>query len=178
MKEYLDINIGLGSRQIGLPKSLHTAIGNTQDPTEGQCNAAGWREIVEVVPPPEGMSATGWEVVQINEKECKIVCNSWIDPVAEEARRKAEKLASITPELISLAQMYRSLLREYFGANAETNKSVTEKIVAMYFLQLQQLGTITAKQLADKDAMAYFFEQLNIWWGTGETWTFPWEIIP
>lgn len=173
-------NINTQIRQDALP----TIIGATLNPSWDQCSAIGWRLITEVVNPPEGMVATAWnlEALEGDINNCKDVCVAWYDPVEEErkrkedeAKRRQDKIDSMPASVKGVAQMYRALLRGYFGANAETNHAVTRTAVTQYFVTIPD---ITVAQLSDATKLREFYTILTEWWGTDNTWDFPWEAIP
>jgi hypothetical protein len=186
MKEYLDINIGLVSRRMGFPNKIITDIGVTYDPTLEQCESIGYREIEEIDPPPEGMTATAWEVVEMDSHTCHIVCTAWIDPVAEAEKARLARIAAFMAQtkLVELAHLYRITLRQYFGTNAETNREVTKDAVAGYFIDQSQVKhAMTKDDLENSVFLQAAFETLTQAWGPDSqglmsTWELPWELIP
>ena len=90
------------------------------------------------------------------------------------AEAQAARLASFH-QLIPKAAAFRSLLRAYFGANAETNRAVTAEVVAQYFLTAPDL---TVQGVQHGMTLKELFTELSAWNGTGETWTLPWEVVP
>lgn len=95
-----------------------------------------------------------------------------------EAEARAAKLATLTPELIQHAALFRLTLRRHFGDGAETNRDVTAGAVAAHFTAQQVAGTITATDLADAVMLDKMFTELAAWTGDGTSWTFPWEAVP
>lgn len=87
---------------------------------------------------------------------------------------KFEKLSS---ELMNLASAFRSILREHFGENAETNQSITKEFVVQYFLQRQVTRTATQFDAGDVQLLKEGFEKITEWTQDGTTWTFPWYIL-
>ena len=98
------------------------------------------------------------------------------EAMAEQAR--LAKLATITPELMQQAAVFRLTLRRHFGDNAETNTNVTQSAVAGYFTQKQVAQTITAAELADAVILNELFAAISAWTGDGTTWSFPYELLP
>jgi len=80
-----------------------------------------------------------------------------IDKEVEQAQAQAaaNATAQVTAEqaaiqqVIPFAQQYRTLLRKYFGDNAEINRDVTRLVVLEYFANLTATNTIIAQQIAD-----------------------------
>ena len=89
-------------------------------------------------------------------------------------------VAMVTP----LAQQYRALLREYFGAGAETSQTVTQASVLGYFLQLDAAKTITAQQSGDALTLQTIFAVIEPLANDGvtpapNTWSASfWQMIP
>ena len=65
-------------------------------------------------------------------------------------------VAMVTP----LAQQYRAMLRDYFGANAETNHDVTAATVMLHFAAIDASQAITAQQAADGALLQTLFQVL------------------
>jgi hypothetical protein len=180
---YLNINDGISSKVSALPTELMINGGKLHNAKDWQCFEQGWRFIVSEDPAPEGCVITAQGIEELEYPNCKLTVVSWIDPVAEEARRKAEKIASM-PDAIKyvVAPDFRTRLRGHFSdltPPAEQNSLITETYIALYFKDLRDTDTITANDDADILLLQRNFEALNSWWGTGETnLTFPWEAIP
>lgn len=184
-QEYIRMDLGLSSRRFDTPRDIITPKGNTQGATLEQCEEIGWRRLAETIQPPPGMQATVWAVEEIDSHDCKVVCTAWIDPVEEAEKAKQARIAAFmaNTKLVTLAHLYRISLREYFGADAETNHAVTKEAVAQYFIGLQQAQTITAQQVADANFLQLAFDELVQAWGSDSTgvmstWELPWEQIP
>ncbi len=77
--------------------------------------------------------------------------------------------------LIPHAYMFRALMRQYFGDNAETNRDITREVVEGYFLTAPNL---TIQGVQHGMTLQGLFAELSTWNGTGETWSLPWEIVP
>jgi hypothetical protein len=97
------------------------------------------------------------------------------------AANKARMIALMTPSLIQLAALYRSVLRRVTGdATAETNRSITRESVATIFLMAIENGTMT-DELRDAQALLQFaFDVLSPIVGANppNTWDLPWEVVP
>ena len=76
------------------------------------------------------------------------------------------------PELLALSADFRYTLRKHFGPDAETNRNITQTLVAAYFEGKRKAGTITVADLADAVSLDKAFTMLAAYNGTGETWTF------
>jgi hypothetical protein len=96
---------------------------------------------------------------------------------SEEAARQA-KLATLTPELLQGAAIFRATLRKHFGDGAELNEAVTVAAVEAHFVGKQLAGTITVQELADAFLLSRLFATITAWTGTGSVRDFPWEIVP
>lgn len=183
MSNYVNINDGLSSRRSVLPTELMTSIGKIHNVKDWQCFEQGWRVIVSEDPAPEGCIITAQGIEELEYPNCKLTVLSWVDPVAEEARRRAEKIANM-PDAIKFvcAPDFRTRLRAHFPdltPSAEQNPTITETYIALYFKDLRDTDAITANDDADVLLLQRNFEAMNAWWGTGETnLTFPWEAIP
>lgn len=100
---------------------------------------------------------------------------------AAEAERKAEAAAARLASFqayIPKAALFKATLRKHFGANAETNLTITATAVSEYFMVKQIAQTISTQELADVIVLDKLFAELSNWNGTGETWTLPWEVVP
>jgi len=102
--------------------------------------------------------------------------------VAEQvAAEKARMIALMTPSLIQLAALYRSVLRRVTGdATAETNRKITRETVATIFLGAIANGSMT-DELRDAQALLQFgFDWLSPIVGANppNTWDLPWEVVP
>lgn len=84
---------------------------------------------------------------------------------------------SPSDDLINLAQAFRSILREHFGENAETDQTITKQYVTKYFLQRQVSRTATQFDSGDAQLLNEGFNKISEWTRDGTTWTFPWYIL-
>jgi hypothetical protein len=160
-------------------QEMPPSLGNISNAKIENFIAAGWRLYVPSTLP--NIKSSAWvdsgtsyyedDVVQYTAEELAE------QKAARQAGAAAARLASFQP-LIPLAVLYRAALRKHFGPNAETNRDVTETMVAAYFDQKRIAGTITSVETADAIALARYFEILAAWNGTGETWTLPYEVLP
>ena len=181
MSGYLNLNVGVGSRQSQLPPRLVTNEKVIVNPTADECFAAGWREITVVDDPQPGWVVDAYGVTELSPSTCRLVVAAEHDPVAEAAQRKAEKLATMPLDIkYGYAPDQRKRLRAHFSdltPPAEQNPTITEEYVAVYFKAKRDAGLITAEDDADVLLLQRDFDTLNAWWGTGNTWDFPWEVI-
>lgn len=83
-----------------------------------------------------------------------------------------------TVQIIQQAAIFKMVMRKYFGDGAETNRNITATVVQTYFMNKQLGGIITVQELADAIVLDKLFASLIEFTGTGESWTFPWEIVP
>ena len=84
-------------------------------------------------------------------------------------------IQSVTP----IAQLYRATLRSIFGANAETNTTISQEYVEGYFAaQISANGTLTTLQLTQEIVLSQGFQVLSKITADSTTWSFPWDLIP
>jgi hypothetical protein len=83
------------------------------------------------------------------------------------AEQYAARCADFQP-LIPHAYMFRALMRQYFGDNAETNRAITRQVVEGYFLTTPNL---TVQGVQHGMTIKGLFEELSAWNGTDETWS-------
>lgn len=157
--------------------ALPTQIGATWNPTLEQLQAAGWREVKSVGIPPEGCSVTAYDVVELSSSDCELTVLSYFDPVAAAAAARQTRLASITPELLFQANVFRTIMHTYFGPGSETNHDLTRLAVASYFNDRRTSGTITAQETSDFVALQDLFDVISAWTGDGTTWSFEWSLL-
>jgi len=81
-----------------------------------------------------------------------------VDIEAQQQAQYAATIQQITP----FAQQYRSILRNYFGENAEINHNITQLSVLSYFASLDAGMNITAQQTADGAVLQSLFVMLQI----------------
>jgi hypothetical protein len=164
-------NIITGALADSLPASIEVGGFRTNGATEQQCFEAGWRRVVETEAPDAGCVVTRWRVDELDGETCRLL-------IDEQRNPQSDKIASLTAEIVFLAQAFRIALRRNFGAGAETNQAVTAQAVTAHFLALTAAGTMTPTQIADAMLLANLFPRLSEWNGAGETWTLPWAQIP
>ena len=164
-------NVITGQMDCQLPNPL----GSTFNPTLEQYYAAGYRTRVSVDQPADGFRVTAYAPQDIDGATCKLVIVQQVNIAEEEAAAAAARLASITPQLWQDASVFRTLLRKYFGATAETDHTVTQQSVTNYFLTTTGL---TGDQVRDGIFIQQLFNEIIAWTGDGTTWSFPWSNLP
>jgi hypothetical protein len=159
-------------------------LGNVDNPNEATLLEKGWR-----YEPPVPPVADGYTRLSIRLIEGDGVTGAWeiVDRLTSEiaadqaAADKARMIALMTPSLVQLAALYRSVLRRVTGdATAETNRSITRESVATIFLGAIAEGTMT-DELRDAQALLQFgFDWLSPIVGANppNTWDLPWEVVP
>jgi hypothetical protein len=152
--------------------------------TETQARERGWRNMPELPPLADGYERLS---VRWTEGDGTAAMAVYVDTLiadrlaAEQAADKARMIALMTPSLVQLAALYRSVLRRVTGdATAETNRSITRESVATIFLGAIANGTMT-DELRDAQALLQFgFEWLSpiVAANPPNTWDLPWEVVP
>ena len=158
------------------------------EPTVHETRIVENPEYVPAIGEPE-LSVVEQRTRSVDSLTCRETCTAWFDPVEEERKRKeaeeaaraaalAEKIANM-PLAIKYehAPTFRRILRLHFGPDAETNADISEAYIYMFFKAKRDAGTITAQDDADVLILKTAFAACNEWWGTGETWSFPWVEI-
>jgi hypothetical protein len=112
------------------------------------------------------------EAQAIAETEAQVHAEA--DEAAEQARVQ-ERLDSFVP-LIPTARAFRTILRAYFGAGAETDRNITSEMVMGYFLKKRETG-LTTEETFDAVALMKMHQVLIEWNQSTETWTIPWELV-
>jgi hypothetical protein len=157
-------------------------IATYRDPVSGPYNppeeyklAAGYRHIPEPPTVAEGYQRVSATLADDDGRNAKWVV---VDRLTSDIEREAydARVASFQP-LIPHAYMFRALMRQYFGDNAETNRAITHEVVEGYFLTTPNL---TIQGVQHGMILKGLFEELSAWNGTTppETWTLPWEAVP
>jgi hypothetical protein len=156
--KYYNSRTGRKDRRLPRPLPMRDGTLNTT-PTQEDYDAESWHPFVPATI-PEGKQVASSQV-GIDE-----------DGVAHEVVELEPIPPRVPPEeLVTEAQVLRQLLRIYFGDGAETNRGVTARAVADYFLG-QPEDAVTAGNLRDALLMERVFNQIISWTGTGESWGF------
>lgn len=153
-------------------------IGNIISPDEATLLANGWRYTPELPEPDNGFERlTPPTLIEGDGRygEWELHDTLIADRLAAE---QAAKMASLTPDLIMSAHVYRVALRRNFGDGAETNQAITARTVKEYFAGKATAGTIITQELADAELLTRTFSQIAAWTGDGTAWSFPWEVVP
>ena len=174
-----------GEMNLVRPKEIITPAGKTFNPTEAQCFEVGYRLQTEVEAVPEGYRVT-YKIEDNNDGQtCKLVIDTRVNLADEKAAQdqaiidaRQARIDAISPMLKMQAAMFRTIIRRYFGANAETNRDVTYTAVFTYFVGKQSAGTITVQEIADMYVLEKLYVSITAWTMDDTTWSFPWEIIP
>ena len=171
-------NIITQARADQLPAMIDTVAGRTYSPTWAQCVAAGWRRIISVESVPVGWRVVRYTLDEIDGETCADTVAERANIADENAAATDAKLATLTPELVQKAALFRSILRARFGDGAETNLAINRETVSQHFVGLRIAGNVQAKDVADAVILDSLFGDLAAWTGTGETWSFPWGVVP
>lgn len=148
-------------------------LNGVYNPTDEMKYACGYRLV-----PPMPIVEAGYSRISQTLVDDDGVWGKWevVDrPTADiTAEQYAARCADFQP-LIPHAYMFRALMRQYFGDNAETNRDITREVVEGYFLTAPNL---TIQGVQHGMTLQGLFAELSAWNGTGETWSLPWEIVP
>jgi hypothetical protein len=117
-----------------------------------------------VVPDGEQVTSSSWTVTGTNAVQ-SIETEPIPTPIPSEP-------------LIQTAFAFRAVLREHFGAGAETNRAVTATVVNNYFVNRRLTNTTGPTDATDSLLLLKGFEALTEFTGDGTSWSFPWSYVP
>lgn len=136
---------------------------------------------------PNGSLAMYGELARSREPFADVEYKKWLNGALADmtdsecdvldAKERADRIATITPELWQMAAIFVATLRQHFGENAETNREVTASAVEQYFIGKRIAGTLTTLDLADASLLERGFDLITAWTGDGTIWSFPLEVL-
>ncbi len=156
-------NIQTGEIREELPTSVMLPAGWTNHPTWEQLRGIGWRQVVFTAAAPAGMVVTEYKAQAGDEDTCHLAIAASVD-------------ATPTPagELLPSLQLFRTLLRKHFGANAERDPKVSSDTVAEHFVAMENPN---AKDVRDMVALSFLYSKLAPRF-SGDLNTVPWSKVP
>ena len=77
-----------------------------------------------------------------------------------------------SPNLMAIADVFRTVLRLHFGDGAERDTSITAESVAQYFLDRRVSGTAEPTDATDLIILREGFDAIKAFTLTGESWSF------
>lgn len=89
-----------------------------------------------------------------------------------DAEKLTAKIATVTPELLQKAAIYRTALNRNFGVGSEIDHTITKAFVESYFAERAARGIITTQEIADSELLNITFPALAEWSGDGTAWEF------
>lgn len=166
-------NIITGEIASEVPLTIVAGDVTINGPSWLDCLAAGWREVTSVEEPEPGRRITAFAPSDNNDgATCRLVATHTVS-IAQEC------LDKMTAADIAKAQLFRSILRAQFGANAETNPDIGYTAVMNHFAAKRMSGTITASDAGDMVFLEKLFKDLLPFGADGvTTWSLPWSLIP
>ena len=170
---YANVN----DNNTAIPSRIGDRDSVTWDNSQDILVPMGWRLMQD----PPGL-ASGYVRVSCTPVDVDGFNGRWevVDRLESEAAAEAyqAKLATLTPELLGKAYVYRLAMERNFGPGAVTNQTYTEAYVIQHFTAKAMAGTITAQDLADSELLTRTFPELTAWTGDGTAWSFPWGYVP
>jgi len=166
-------NTNTGYIGSSLPNVIVKANGDiTYQPTTNMLIAAGWRLITSIESP-----AAGWEVdsysisnsAQVGRCTLKILTQHNIQASIDSSFTNSSLWDA---NLVTNAQAFRRIVRNYLGEGAETNVNITDKAITTWAIK----RTLTAGNVTDILLLGRAASDLKE--VSGNTRSFPWHLIP
>lgn len=151
--------------------SRPTSLPGVAFPSDETLESRGWRKVEVPGCDQKYWVRAGDTFREMTQDERAALAVSQAEAEAEEY---TAKVAAVAPQ----AALFRHVLRQNFGAGAETNTAITAKAVEQYFIAKQLNGNITAADLGAATLLERGFSALKAFTGDGTSWSFPWHLIP
>jgi hypothetical protein len=166
-----DIEVWINGNNQVIPKP--TFIGNTYSPTEAQLANYG---IKKVLAPGVDQKYWVWSdeagrFLEMSDQE-----KAAIDQAELEAEMQIQQARFM--EIAPIATVFRWVLHQHFGENAETDHNITEEAVTQYFIQRRITGTSSPTDASDAILLQKGFDAIKTFTGDGTSWSFPWDQLP
>jgi hypothetical protein len=169
------VTVSPGQQLNQLPISIVYSNYVLYNPTIPDLAIAGWRQVLNIRSPAAGLVVDSYSMVTTNIYYANLLVATQHN-ISQAADAGFTNNPAWTTNLIFEAQQFRTILRGYAGAGAETNYDVSGQTLVRFFVNKFANSSMTTNDTINLSVIQLIMPNILVF--TNDTRGFPWRLIP